>query len=537
MDGLSPPARRQLLSALVPALSNEECHLVSSLLHARLHVDLLAQLPLELVAAVAVYLPPWDVFVCRRVSRRWNEVLSSPDVCRRCYSAYYEDSPPISSSPDWPALFRRDMKRQLALFTGRPYSKLFIPYSRSLELDVFACCDGRLVLQPSSYSIQLLSLLDGSSTTFQTENRETFYDVRLSQTAVAALTTNGYCHLWNFMSGEHGCFRLPSAHYQSDCFVIDQDFVAVCSLDTPTTIIIWDLASKQAREIQRASQPVYLFLSAKHASLTVVDLIPDNGVPVDEINPDGDIEFSQIVGSTYSLSRPTPSLQHTTTYFKLPPSQPPVFTQFRLLENPSKRNTCVLALLQTWGRLDLYESQVPPFYIAFITHHPASNTQTTHFYHDPLAAESDYVYDELQHIFRPDTVYDTRRGRVYNYRDRNSRTYEMSEIETELANHPSVVLYFGFSDPDPAIEDGDLFSDDDMFFGSLTKTGINAWCFDEEVTPVNEVAEYRMLRAARAVRRAEERKSRDQGRRDRDEGGEPWEVPCMDGELQMGDHA
>ncbi|KAK2794139.1 hypothetical protein FQN52_009221 [Onygenales sp. PD_12] len=522
MDGLSPPARRQLLSALVPALSHAECHLVASLLHARLHVDFLARLPLELVAAVAVHLPPWDVFVCRRVSRRWNELLSSPDVCRRCYSAYYEDSPPISSSPDWPALFRRDMKRQLALFTGRPYSKLFIPYSRSLEFDVFPCCDGRLVLQPSSYSIQLLSLLDGSSTTFQTENREAFYDVRLSQTAVAALTTNGYCHLWNFKSGEHGCFRLPSAYCGH--FVIDQDFVAMSVGDNPTTIIIWDLASKQAREVQRASHPVYLFLSAKHASLTVADLIPYNGVPIDEINPDGDIKFSQIVGSTYSLSGPTPSLHHTTTYFKLPPSQPPVFTQFRLLGNHSKRNTCVLALAQTWDRLDSYQPQVPPFYIAFIAHHPASNTQTTHFYHDPLAAESDYIYYELQHIFRPDTVYDTRRGRVYNYRDRNSRTYEMSEVETELANYPIVGLYFGFSDPDPVIEDGDLFSDDDMFFGSLTKTGINAWCFDEEVAPVNEVAEYRTLRAARAMQRAKERKSRA-------EGGEPWEVPCVDGAL------
>ncbi|KAK2810397.1 hypothetical protein FQN50_002886 [Emmonsiellopsis sp. PD_5] len=533
MDGLSPPARRQLLSSLIPSLSTEECQLVSSLIYSRLHVDILARLPLELVAAIAVYLPPWDVFVCRRVARRWNELLSSPEVCRRCYSAYYEGNPSVSSSPDWPALFRRDMKRQLALVTGRPYSRLFIPYPHDHSLGYVPCCDGRVVLRSSLYSVQLLSLFDGLSTTYHTDNRETVIGTGLSQTAVAALTANGYCHLWNFKSGEHGCFRLPSTHFYG--FDIDQDFVAVSVGNHGTTIIIWDLASKQAREIQRASRPICLFLSAKHASLTVVDLATDSAVPVP---PAGRLRFSQAVGSTYSLSGPTPTLQYTTTYFKLAPP----FTQLLFLLNHSKANTCLLTLSKTRNRPAPDKSPPrKPFYIAFITHYPASNKQTTHFYHDPLPVESGREYNDLPHIFRPDTVYHTRRSRVYNYRDGNSRLCEMpeieSEIETDFEDSPSVESDFGVSDPDSAMEDGELFSDDGMFVGSLTETGINAWCFDEEVAPVHEVAEYRTLRAARAVQRAEERKSCERGRRERHEGEERWEVPCVDGELEIDGHA
>ncbi|OAX76929.1 hypothetical protein ACJ72_08778 [Emergomyces africanus] len=189
------PARQQLFQSLVQHLSTEDCRILYNLIYAKFHVDILGCLPIELAAGIAAYLAPWDVFRYRSVSKRWNEILSSPLVCSSSFHAYFPDYQRLDTNePGWPRLFRQVSKRRLALVMGRPYSKSFFPYSwdRWSKTQFLSYHDGMIAHVINNHrSIQVLSVVDGLIATYQTDNRNFFSIVALSGTAVAAATMGG----------------------------------------------------------------------------------------------------------------------------------------------------------------------------------------------------------------------------------------------------------------------------------------------------------------------------------------------------------
>ncbi|KLJ07344.1 hypothetical protein EMPG_17178 [Blastomyces silverae] len=506
-------ARQQRLQSLVQQLSNEDCHIVSNLIHARLHVDILGCLPLELAAGIASYLAPWDIFRYRLVSKRWNEVLSSPSVCSSSFRTYF---PPEreqlsllfdTSNPDWSRRFRQVTKQRLALVTGRPYSMSLFPHKgRRLENMGIPCMvsyhDGMIAHDLDARTIGLLSVVDGPIATYQAENRERFHKVALSCTAVAAVTIQGYCHVWNYKTGDEGSFRLPS---KAICLVLDEDAVAVQVGIQPTVIITWDLRSRQAREIKHnTSLLLHIFLSARDSSLVLVHSADDeDGTPQ---NCNVDTEISGIVGTRYLLQGAVPALQDVTTYLKVPPNEPKIIRRgaraFR------KYDRCVLAFAQferdeddrsdgnpwAYGRRRKYELVIP---------HPGKHQHQqqqqqdprrpyTTLYHDLILQFMDYYFPSSAAHTCPDVLYyrDTVLGlTVANYQPGPTAagaTFAKSEIDDDEYVKAGV---------SPLLRDNFFMDGDDRFLVIVNQYGVNVWCFDEDVALQSEVHARTELRA------------------------------------------
>ncbi|PGH02400.1 hypothetical protein GX51_04708 [Blastomyces parvus] len=491
-------ARHQLLQSLVQQLSSEDCHTVSDLIYARLHVDILGRLPLELAAEIASCLPPWDIFRYRSVSKRWNELLSSPAACSSSFYSYFpqpqQSLPFDTSKPDWSRQFRQLTKRRLALVTGRPYSLSFFPQrgcQTGGKKSLVSYHDGMIAHDPDSRTIRLLSVVDGPIATYQTVNRESFYKTALSCTAVAAVTIEGYCHVWNYKTGDEGSFRLPSRALR---LVLDEDAVAV-QLEFPsksTVIITWDLRSRQAREIKHASRILHMFLSARDSSLVLVhteDETPQN------CNVDKDI--LSVVGTRYLLKGAVPTLQDVTTYFRLSLKGPKIFND--VVNVFGNNDRCVLAFSQCLPDVMPQAGDERKRYRLVVLNPRKYQHKKQQKQHpsrpSPNAAAATC----------PDVIYcgDLFEDFTFFYYLPNASavgtTLDQSEIE-EIRRDEYIEV--GLSEP--PVENY-LKGGDDRFIIRMNERGFYVWCFDEDITLYQEVEGYRSSRKRRAEERARRR--------------------------------
>ncbi|EQL33541.1 hypothetical protein BDFG_04470 [Blastomyces dermatitidis ATCC 26199] len=517
---------RQLLQSLVQQLSNEDCHIVSSLIHARLHVDILGCLPLELAAGIASYLAPWDIFRYRSVSKRWNEVLSSPSVCSSSFYTYFPEQQQLllfdTSNPDWPCQFRQVTKRRLALVTGRPYSKSVFPHKKHkaqtrASTHLVSYHDGMVAHDLGARKIRLLSVVDGPIAAYQTENRECFLEVALSCTAVAAVTIEGYCHVWNYKTEDEGSFRLPSKAIR---LVLDEDAVAVQVGIHPTVIITWDLRSRQSREIKHdASVLLHIFLSARDSSLVLVHSTDDEDGAPQNCNVDKD--FSGIVGTRYLLQGAIPALQGVTTYLKLPPNEPKI--THNTVNVFGNHDRCVIAFGQPVMdeddscRRDPWVYDRRKRYILVILH-PGKHQHKqqlqlprrpyTTLYHDPIPQFMGYSLPTSAATTCPDVIYyrdDIDLGlTVANYLPGTSSTgatFAGSEIEDILTDE------YVMAEKGSLLIDGNFFmGGDDRFLVIVDECGVHVWCFDEDIALYGEdVQGYRRIRKGRAEERTRRR--------------------------------
>ena len=115
--------RRGLLNDLIGQLSPHEWRYVSECLAQRdFHFDIFGRLPPELAAQVATYLTPLDVVSSRRVSKRWQDLLHSDEICQQvCISNWPRKS--IASVSDWTSYLEQKSSLDHALASGRPWSK------------------------------------------------------------------------------------------------------------------------------------------------------------------------------------------------------------------------------------------------------------------------------------------------------------------------------------------------------------------------------------------------------------------------------
>ncbi|PGH13596.1 hypothetical protein AJ79_03589 [Helicocarpus griseus UAMH5409] len=493
----SSDARQQLLETLITQLNTEDCPLVNSLSYARLHVDFLDRLPTELAAEVASYLPLWDIFLYRSVSKRWKEVLSSPLVCSRSFYAYFYQHLD-TLDPAWQIPFRRTAKCRRALLTGKPYSKAFIPIDDE-NLEIIPHRDNNIVLRPSMETIQLFSLVDGPIATFQTENRESIDMAFISETAVAALTLTGYCYVWNYKSGQNGGFRLPSLGPFHDTVFLDEDVVVLWS----RTLIIWDLKSRQAREIKRDFRPMDIFLNAKEGLLVLIDLVDARGMLINgHINrgplTESERDFSGIVGTRYLLQGTAPVLFDRITYFMAPPNQPTLWKG--RADSYSTKDLCIVDIEQSTSKED----------------------------RDPCVESGRRRY--MMFISHPQTL--LRNPSIRIYRDLHSPPpFDSAIIDVALVGACPDVMYFYMDTGDIDILDysggtrtrsetwvieqcmgatergtSSHSFGDSKFCGIRTEHGIHIWCFDEDIALANEVQDYRRIRSYTAQKRSGIRK-------------------------------
>ncbi|KAL1963281.1 hypothetical protein VTN77DRAFT_8504 [Rasamsonia byssochlamydoides] len=222
--------------------------------------DILGSLPLEIVAQIVKYLDLWDILRFQRVSKRWQELLSSTVIYSAALKAY-RICPGLAVCK---SLFVRCAKRRFALEFGRPYSKAVYPFDRT-ELrepdlgDRIAYCHRQLAWGEvdedwRSLGVAVRCLQSGLIRRFVPPNRGNISHVRLSESLLVVITSEGYCTVWEISTERRVSFRLPSIAIEE--VTVDRDRVAIITKGKPPSLVVWDLRTGATRSVHIKERPL-----------------------------------------------------------------------------------------------------------------------------------------------------------------------------------------------------------------------------------------------------------------------------------------
>ncbi|KAI5794468.1 hypothetical protein DFH27DRAFT_566588 [Peziza echinospora] len=259
-DECTQEDRAKIITQLSTHFRPSEWWLVNKLLVQRGgQFDIITALPLELVAQVLQDIPLLEIFTKRRVSRGWNQLLSSESVCRALFANHYPKKP---LNTVWKELSRTDAllydkswKLLLEDITSRRenfHRGLVCKTLPNLDLTFASdnphplplapiCRNGKLATYTQdlwgSTLIAVYNVPDDLKCIFaeRVPNREDCFNIGLTQNMVFTLTHVGNCHAWDLATRERKSLRLEGAN-ASELFCFDRSVVIIY----PTYVIRWD---------------------------------------------------------------------------------------------------------------------------------------------------------------------------------------------------------------------------------------------------------------------------------------------------------
>ncbi|KAI5850375.1 hypothetical protein DFP73DRAFT_473172, partial [Morchella snyderi] len=217
----APPSTRQaFLASLTPHLHPADWHQLHTLLTARsYHVDILPLLPLEIALQVLRLLPLHELVLARRVSRRWDALLRSADVCRSLTRHFFPTS--TETHLQCPTrLFENLASRRLAFLRRRPAAVDEIVATPVDPLDLELSFDADFercriaVWMGDSIVVRNLLCMSGPPVLPRRymDDHGIIDEGSLSGAVVAAVSTAmGVCQVWELATGDTHSFRLPAA--------------------------------------------------------------------------------------------------------------------------------------------------------------------------------------------------------------------------------------------------------------------------------------------------------------------------------------
>ncbi|KAL2000837.1 hypothetical protein VTN02DRAFT_2576 [Thermoascus thermophilus] len=478
--------------------------------------DILGSLPLELIARICEFLDLREIISLQRVSRCWNRLLSSPLIYRTAFRVDCINEPlPDVSDAEWQSLFIKYAKRRLLLELGRPYTKAVYPYRFKCwdfypPQDVMAYCGGRFAWAETdrdgrSLGVAVHCLRSGTISRFTTENRELILCVRLSETAVSVVTGRGYCHLWNYTTGENGSFRLPSASIRD--FVVNGGKVVISSA-TALSLIIYDLQTRTTRTIDLKSPPLRIIPHPSEDTLAVVQLdhICGNDSCKDHACP-----VTGIIVTRYSFDGPSVTRQQSPISLSLPRDRTWTLNRTVFPVRSSVHGAIQIPLRSSSVSSNSSSSSSSissnNTHYAFVYYNLKTDKASLRIYGyeiDPPPLQPVLVSHNLMYyitdgterpeiwIFNPDGPLKHRRS-------------EITEIEGSLASGgtgDAAAPAAGGGHARRPHRRGFPFGDSE-FFGLATPSGLEVWCFDEGDHMAADVPSYRQAREERARFRAQ----------------------------------
>ncbi|KKK25149.1 hypothetical protein P175DRAFT_0524471 [Aspergillus ochraceoroseus IBT 24754] len=170
--------------------------------------DILSELPLEIAVQIVQGLSLKDIFLLRRVSKRWYDVLSCDLSCRTMYRQYTGQN---LAEREFQAQFAQYSKQAFCLDRGLPLCKvqLTLPFTTPTDIASLDYSHGRLAWMTDKTTIIVYTLQSQKFQRFCNENREQFCEIRLSELAVATYSLRGYCYVWDLETGIMHTIRLP----------------------------------------------------------------------------------------------------------------------------------------------------------------------------------------------------------------------------------------------------------------------------------------------------------------------------------------
>ena len=200
-------------------------------------IDILANLPPEIVEMVVQYLPLYQSFQLRRVSRIWQEKVFSSHILQRRM--------PLNPQLHIP----RGLSKERVISLNAEHTDAFSSgqaFSVTLIEDINICT----LKGCSSYSAGAIAWIDprpgaerrackrldlrtGEMTSCFTESREALLQVALSRSIMAAVSLSGNCHVWTLQTMKRDTFKLPSAQVHK-LFITDGTVIVALATGTAT---------------------------------------------------------------------------------------------------------------------------------------------------------------------------------------------------------------------------------------------------------------------------------------------------------------
>lgn len=237
-----------------------------------LRFDPVEILPFELCNQVFQHLEVYQIFQAQRVSRKWSQILSSPQIVEPLALRPWFGNSDISSRTS-KALLRRALTlpdgqasfqaRHIDSFrNGTAFSMRIDKWKKEMYGDVFpSYIDFAGSILAWAYQrtgfIQLKCLVSGQRVSLFTPTREEVGQIAISEKTIVAMTLSGNCCAWDLSMGirtvggqSPKCIETHAVHVKN--FVVSGSTVAILhdSDEEMMSITTWDFKRRQSHQFR-----------------------------------------------------------------------------------------------------------------------------------------------------------------------------------------------------------------------------------------------------------------------------------------------
>lgn len=247
-------SRQHALDALAGELTPHEWRALHTLLSARtFQLDIVGQLPLELVAQIFIHLDIAHPYRLQLVSRRWYFIMRSITVLRVGLHSWYHDTVDLHHL-DFETC--KQMAQRIQAFrTGKPCSHFLIRFDRPvmdpiLTRDTVIWWPGDFRSMARARFICVLNLSTWKFRKFRGEAREAVRSFVASDEIVALMTYTNICYVWELHGEGSKSFKVPSQAYFGCTTCRDRTVACVAVGAEYTSVFIWHFDSHRRQSFQ-----------------------------------------------------------------------------------------------------------------------------------------------------------------------------------------------------------------------------------------------------------------------------------------------
>ena len=193
-------------------------------------VDVFGRLPLELSQRISQYLQLYQIFQARRVSKRWNVILSSPYIVESMFlRPWYTEEKSSLHIPEGlseSAVVSLKAEHIDAFCNGRAFSVANFDiegFAESSFYDFIVYANGILAWPTTDGTgVRLKCLASGKSVTLASPDGTAIqYIELLGHFLVATTDLNNICYVWKLLDGIQSIKMLEPLSFASDPFILD----------------------------------------------------------------------------------------------------------------------------------------------------------------------------------------------------------------------------------------------------------------------------------------------------------------------------
>ncbi|CAI7592450.1 unnamed protein product [Penicillium pancosmium] len=245
---LSSKTRAAILDKILDSLTRHEIRRVKARFqNEHFLFDIVGNLPIEIVTLIFQNLPLADMLRLQRVSTTWKARLSSRDL----HSAVLLTRELTCENSQETVAFIKKRKR---IEHGEFVSEIaFTPPHKGAPRWCMAAdyLEGHFAwIDNTKFTLNVLNLWTGQLSQFVTEDRQTFFDTKVSNAMVVALSRRA-CHVWNIQTREYTNFQLPHPNWTGRFLVHGTNAMFIGRNDSSgiADLIHWSFGSRIARTI------------------------------------------------------------------------------------------------------------------------------------------------------------------------------------------------------------------------------------------------------------------------------------------------